>query len=808
MSLFNNPNWIGFDGQPITGRVPPVARVTSGTPGVELTPQQRGQVQRAFKLFCDAVAASAIPDGFHVQHRDYPDGMKVRMESNDGKQRVFVAFVGGEEKVFFGLLASPRAFGTTFQDGDPSHRPVYLYSVPKGQKPRQKKARVFTQTPEYPNLREQPGTRFWHDTREDKQTTSVVSWWGQVHTGGTELNAPSNDRVSMLGGTRTWFLEWTNFKVYVDHKLLGTLHGTLSNERILCAALHAGPSGIKLRAATTGVTSSPMGFQNVVKLYELTPADIETSAAYTVRQFVTENKPVIGNFNASATKLCFLDYDASAGYALSVGEMDFEAGTIMHTHHGAKDVISQDFVLPPTRHTLENFINNTDNTIDDGTNGVRTWAGDIDKSLTLKKHFSVMYHVPVACAYDQDQLVVLEVRDYVDDRYDMGYSLVGSYTMVHSWVKTSETYDGMGGVYRTYDNTYEAAVNATLHRTDVRQVDRLTRYVKIVGATETVLFETASNRALDWTRTMDSVTDYGVNTVTTTGDTSISTTFPQSNYNNSTHHDVGGFNTAAVMFRTCLVAWEPERDYCAVLVTSASLGWSSAGRYQQKLRLVETKGGVTVGDNERIVTADGVDFGYVWAPSGAVPKEEWPLHPSVWTWGETTDLADSSIGAGPYNLRHALLYLDGPYVIRYAMDYSGINSSPITSAVLTFRDEGFLTYGSNSWGSAVPPDRRDMVFFTGVFTPDDGKTSAPEYHSYNFWWPAWFPGADTDKYRTDQNHGMTLCHCIGGVRAYEAKSAVGQALTPTQLATFPNPTDTQARLWLDAPIFLPKDMQP
>lgn len=98
MSLFNNPNWIGFDGKPVTGRVPAKAVVTSDTPGVQLTPQQRGVVQHAFKLFCDAVTVSAFPDGFHVQHREYPDGMKVRMESNGGQQRVFVHVNGGTKE--------------------------------------------------------------------------------------------------------------------------------------------------------------------------------------------------------------------------------------------------------------------------------------------------------------------------------------------------------------------------------------------------------------------------------------------------------------------------------------------------------------------------------------------------------------------------------------------------------------------------------------------------------------------------------------------------------------------------------------
>lgn len=55
---------------------------------------------------------------------------------------------------------------------------------------------------------------------------------------------------------------------------------------------------------------------------------------------------------------------------------------------------------------------------------------------------------------------------------------------------------------------------------------------------------------------------------------------------------------------------------------------------------------------------------------------------------------------------------------------------------------------------------------------------------------------------------MTLCHCISGGISFEAKTAVGQALAPDQLATFTDPLSTQARLWLDAPLFLPKGKMP
>ena len=158
MSQFNNPNWIGFDGQPITGRVPPQVLVSSQPPGLQLTSEQQGQMRHDFKLFTDAVAVSAIPDGFHVRHRDYPQhGMWLRMESRLGQERVFVRLVSGSEQeegqsmfawVFLNaggaMYSSPfAADGTPTLYGTPpyltletSHREYYaaLFGDPNGWK--------------------------------------------------------------------------------------------------------------------------------------------------------------------------------------------------------------------------------------------------------------------------------------------------------------------------------------------------------------------------------------------------------------------------------------------------------------------------------------------------------------------------------------------------------------------------------------------------------------------------------------------------------------------------------------------------
>lgn len=92
MALLNG-QFIAFDGEPITGRVP--AQVINETPTVEFTKQQWGAVAHAYKLFTDSVRVS-LP-GFHVQNRSYADGMRLRLESNNGVDRVFVWLPGGDE---------------------------------------------------------------------------------------------------------------------------------------------------------------------------------------------------------------------------------------------------------------------------------------------------------------------------------------------------------------------------------------------------------------------------------------------------------------------------------------------------------------------------------------------------------------------------------------------------------------------------------------------------------------------------------------------------------------------------------------
>jgi hypothetical protein len=103
--IFNNPNFISFAGEPITGRTPTKTIVLGDWP---MTQAQQGGVAHAYKLFCDTVRLS--PAEYHVQNRILSDGTTVRMISNNGIDTVEVRPVGGGgsvvECIFRGVPSS------------------------------------------------------------------------------------------------------------------------------------------------------------------------------------------------------------------------------------------------------------------------------------------------------------------------------------------------------------------------------------------------------------------------------------------------------------------------------------------------------------------------------------------------------------------------------------------------------------------------------------------------------------------------------------------------------------------------------
>lgn len=114
MTVFN-PNWIGLDGEPVTGRVPPRVTVYSA-PGVELSRGQQGAVAHAYRLFCVAVSHSAMPASYHLQTRVFSDGTRVRMTSHQGVHEVKVWIDGllEDREAYRGFALVPKWAGAAF----------------------------------------------------------------------------------------------------------------------------------------------------------------------------------------------------------------------------------------------------------------------------------------------------------------------------------------------------------------------------------------------------------------------------------------------------------------------------------------------------------------------------------------------------------------------------------------------------------------------------------------------------------------------------------------------------------------------
>lgn len=139
MSLFNH-GWIGLDGAPIMGKAPPSLQVNA-PPGVQMTPQQYGEVAHAFKAFTDAVRFSPNPEGFHSRDRTLRDGSRVRMTANAGNfaTEVWLPGTKGGQKLPHGFVVSapwtaPRIYGRTLT-GEGYTWEVKTSVVPQAGKP-------------------------------------------------------------------------------------------------------------------------------------------------------------------------------------------------------------------------------------------------------------------------------------------------------------------------------------------------------------------------------------------------------------------------------------------------------------------------------------------------------------------------------------------------------------------------------------------------------------------------------------------------------------------------------------------------
>lgn len=92
MSYLVTPNWIGFDGQPITGVIPPRLRLMSGV----MTPTLASEVAHRYRIFHLNKQASRAE--YLVSDDVLPDGSRVRIVANGKTEDVLVWASGGVDR--------------------------------------------------------------------------------------------------------------------------------------------------------------------------------------------------------------------------------------------------------------------------------------------------------------------------------------------------------------------------------------------------------------------------------------------------------------------------------------------------------------------------------------------------------------------------------------------------------------------------------------------------------------------------------------------------------------------------------------
>lgn len=103
MSNLINQNWIGLDGKPVTGRVPPTIRMMAGV----MTPPLMADVAHRYQIFC--LNKQAAVGDYFVSNKVLPDGSRVRIVSNMGVDVVMVwsAHASTDHDIPHGFVVAP-----------------------------------------------------------------------------------------------------------------------------------------------------------------------------------------------------------------------------------------------------------------------------------------------------------------------------------------------------------------------------------------------------------------------------------------------------------------------------------------------------------------------------------------------------------------------------------------------------------------------------------------------------------------------------------------------------------------------------
>lgn len=170
----NDPRFIGFNGKPITGRVPPRLIVMN-----HVTPssKQEAEIAHHYKLFCDIKHVSIAP--FITASRKLSDGSLVRFDSLQGIDTAYAHLVPpndatGKYALRPAFWYNPPQFSATGKQniGTWTNMPFGGSAAPK-----RKENAWPTKTPFW-MMEPHPGNRTWRDARKSSKTKGLVlSWW-------------------------------------------------------------------------------------------------------------------------------------------------------------------------------------------------------------------------------------------------------------------------------------------------------------------------------------------------------------------------------------------------------------------------------------------------------------------------------------------------------------------------------------------------------------------------------------------------------------------------------------------------------
>lgn len=750
MTIFNQ-GWIGMSGEPITGKVP-TRVIVHNTTSEPVTKQQDAEVFHAYKLFCDAVKVSAIPDGYHVQNRTLGDGSRIRLESINGVHKVQLWPALADDQDQFIMFASPRFIGISYQtrmftDGDPggspAARPVYLFSEPRGN-PMRCLARQFSSLPY------QPGNMTWYDAREENANDGVLSWWTSYQAGGA---VPEKDKL--LTTYTTWYIQ-QGFAalLYLDGQVLANFGDIFT---VAGAAIHKDGELDTLEYRVV-LMAHPSG------LFELVSFTDETAATpddWVRRTIDSEDLPEVRDgvgavkFNSSGTKFCYIG-SVTEGFVTRpcVVEVDFESVAVTPSDFISSGSTTVDLrVSDASQRTSTMAYDSPATTVSGSASIGENWTGS----------WSMVSDVPRACDYVGDELAVL--------MFEGRFACAA--TIVSSGSTSASLYGGNNvGSLSSSQNTLRTTTLTSSFKATLT-----------VGGTATTVHDST---------TVECLTSLSDATTLEIGGGSMVSTY-------TTIEDIQQLDIR----RYALFACDLRKRYVALRKVSYTKGqvaedYALGNRDAQKITIMEYLGSTLIATTEKLV---------------ATPRAPTPMSGSGgdylngWTQTNSGSLTTpgGSVPVDPSNITGLLLFYGastdqiGTTDSTTDLTGSSLNNGMVSPNVCSTprRGRGAIVLSGGSI------DVQEINAFTEAHTPVFVRAQTPNY------FPTGFTGLTRSARRQGiAAHGMTVNHYhMVGSESVRAKIDLGSLMTRTFTNEGSDPVVFN-RAWLCSPLILPKFKKP